>query len=158
MDVDVSAAVLVERPRSEVASFASDPANDTKWIGGIKEVRVATPAPFGVGTRVERIAYFRKKRVDYVLEVVAYEPGALVDMKSVKAPFEMRVTYRFEDALGGTRASIHIGGGPKGPIRLIAPIVRRTVLKSIAKDLVNLKGILEAEGDSSPRRQSPILP
>ena len=145
MDVDARAELLIARSRAEVAAFASDPANDSRWIGGIKEVRVLTSPPFGTGTRVERVAYFRKKRVDYVLEVVDYEPGALVDMKSVKAPFEMRVTYRFEDAPGGTRASIHIGGGPGGAAWLIAPIVRRTVRKSIAGDLANLKRIVESK-------------
>jgi len=144
VDVNVRAELLIARPRAEVAAFASDPANDAKWIGGIKEVRVQTPPPFGPGTRVERVAFFRRKRVDYVLEVVDYEPGALIDMKSVKAPFEMRVTYRFEDAPGGTRASIHIGGGPGGATWLIAPIIRRTVRKSIARDLANLKRIVES--------------
>jgi len=143
MDVNATANRRIARPCAEVAAFASDPANDTKWIGGIKEARVLTPPPFGRGTLVERVAYFRKKRVDYTLEVVGYQPGTLVDMRSVKAPFEMAVTYRFEDAPGGCDASIHIGGGPGGLAWLIAPFIRRSVRKSIAGDLENLKRILE---------------
>ena len=144
MDIDVTAETTIARPRVELAAFASDPENDTKWIGGIREVRSVAPRPVGVGTRVERVAEFRKKPVFYTLEVVAFEPGAVLDMKSVKAPFPMRVTYRFEDAPGGTRASIHIGGGTGGLAALIAPLIRRTVRKSISKDLGNLNRLTEA--------------
>jgi hypothetical protein len=39
VSIDVREAVAVERPRADVAAFMLDPANDPRWIGGIREVR-----------------------------------------------------------------------------------------------------------------------
>src|SRR3990172_10188568 len=91
-----------------VAGYATEPGNDTSWIGGIKQVRVVTEGPVGVGTRVERVAYFMGRRIEYVLEVVGMETGRRLEMASVKAPFPMRVTYEFEPDGLGTRSSIRI--------------------------------------------------
>ena len=76
MAVDVKAEVVIKRSRDEVATFAMKPDNDPVWISGITEARMLTEPPVGQGTQVERIAYFMGKRIEYVLEVVDYDPNA----------------------------------------------------------------------------------
>ena len=59
-------------------------------------------------------------------------------MRSVKAPFPMHITYRFEPAPGGgTKVSNHVRGGG---LRVLAPLVRRNV----QRDLERLRDVLEA--------------
>ena len=143
MGLDVTAVVRIERGAGEVAGYAMEPGNDTSWIGGIKEVQVVTEGPVGVGTRVERVAYFMGRRIEYVLEVVGMETGRRLEMASVKAPFPMRVTYEFEPDGGGTRASIRIEGGPAGIMGLLSPVMAMSVRRNISGDLRRLKGIVE---------------
>ncbi len=42
MGVDISAEIVINKPRDEVAGFASDPENDSTWIGGIVEAKTVT--------------------------------------------------------------------------------------------------------------------
>ena len=137
MSVDVTATVQVARDPAAVAAFMTDPANDPRWIGGLREAELLTEPPIGVGSRVRRVASFLGRRVEYVNEILTLGAHEL-DMRSVQAPFPMHITYRFEPAPdGGTQVSNHVRGG--GP-RLVAPLVRRNV----QRDLERLRDILES--------------
>src|SRR3954464_702659 len=98
MRIDLTARVEVRRPRAEVAAFMTEPAHDRAWIGGVREVRLETPPPLRAGSRVARVAAFLGRRVEYVNEITELDPDRVLDMRSVRAPFPMRVTYSFADA------------------------------------------------------------
>jgi hypothetical protein len=144
MAIDVTAVTDIDRPTDAVAAYAFEPANDPTWIGGISEATLLTPRPIAHGTRVQRLATFLGRTIDYVLEVTSFEPARTMVMESVKGPFPMRVTYRFEPAgAARTRASIRVEGTASRHYRiadwLMAPMVRR----NIRGDLKRLKTILE---------------
>ena len=143
MGIDVTAEARIERATDEVAGYAMDPVHDTAWIGGIKHVRMLTEPPVRVGTQVERVAYFLRRKIEYVLEVVGMETGRRLEMASVKAPFPMRVTYGFQPDGGATIASIRVQGGPGGFMRLLSPVMAMGVRRNISGDLRRLKGIVE---------------
>ena len=145
MAMDVTAEVEIERAPEDAARYAFEPSNDPEWIGGIKRAEMITEPPVREGTRVSRAAQFMGRKIEYVLEVVRMEPGRVLDMKSIKSPFPMEVTYRFEPAgEGRTRASIHIGGDSGGFYRLMAPVTSMMVKRNITGDLKRLKQILES--------------
>ncbi len=145
MSTDVQVETIVARPRELVARYASDWRNDTTWIRAISEARLVTEPPFGVGSQVERVATFLGKRIEYVNEVVEYDPEARLVMRSVKAPFPMTVVYEFEDADAGTRVRIRARGDAGGFYKLAGPLLSRAVKRSIASDLATLKVTLESE-------------
>jgi hypothetical protein len=68
MTTDITAETVVARPRREVAAYVVDWRNDPEWIGGITEARLLTGEPFGVGSRVARVAKFLGRRIEYVNE------------------------------------------------------------------------------------------
>src|SRR5215213_589828 len=140
MAIDVLVKTEIDRPRKEVATYAFDPDNDPLWIGGIKEAHLLTRRPVGLGTRVQRLAKFMGKTIDYVLEVTDFETDRLMVMKSLKSPFPMKVTYRFDDLDNNkTLAQIRVEGSSKGFYKLtdflMAPMVRR----NLKQDLERLK-------------------
>ena len=145
MATDVILETTVARPRNVVAGYATDWRNDTRWIGAIGEARLVTDGPFGVGSRVERIAKFLGRKIEYVLEVVEHEPGSRLIMRSVKSPFPMTVTYEFEDAGGGTRMRIRTQGDAGRYYRFAAPLLDRAVRRNVARDLARLRALLEAD-------------
>jgi uncharacterized membrane protein len=143
MSTDVTVEARIDRPREEVARYAADWRNDREWIGALSEVRLVSEGPFGVGSQVARVASFLGKRVEYVNEVVEYEPGRRLVMRSVKAPFPMTVAYEFEDAGGGTLLRIRARGEASGFYRAAGPLLPRAVRRAIAGDLGRLKRTLE---------------
>ena len=50
--VDVTTEIEIDRPRADVAAFASDPDKATAWYARIKAVEWKTPKPVGVGSRI----------------------------------------------------------------------------------------------------------
>lgn len=142
MSIDVTRTAVIDRPPAEVAAFAMDPANDTSWIGGIREVHWVTEPPLRVGSRVRRVARFAGRPIDYVLEVQELEPGARVVMRSTQAPFPMVVTYTFAAEASGTRAGVRVQGGA-GPIFAVAaPLMAWQVGRSLRGDLARLRDAL----------------
>ena len=146
MATDVTAEILVDRPRSAVAGYMLDWRNDRAWIRSITDVTLVTDGTFGVGSRVARVAKFLGRRIEYVNEVTRLEPGTLLEMRSVKSPFPMVVTYEFdEEGDGTTRTSVRVQGDPSALYRLAGPLMSRKVRKSVAADLETLKRILQEE-------------
>jgi len=151
MGVDVEAVGVIQRPRTEVAAYVTEPANDPQWISGVRRAQMVTEPPVRVGTRVERQAAFLGKRIDYLMEIAEFAPRERIVMRSVRAPFPMRVTYRLEDAAGSTRMAIRVEGDASGFYRLAAPLLARAVKAGINRDLANLRSRLEGEGARSER-------
>ncbi len=142
MAVDVRPDIVIRRPRHEVAQFMFDPANDTRWTGGITDSRPARPGPLVEGSVVERDARFLGRSFTYGYVVTAHEPDALVEMK-VDRPFPMLVRYELADDPQGTRTAIHSTGSPGRFFGWASPLMSRMVRKSIAADLERLRDCLE---------------
>ena len=144
MSTRVDEAVEIERTADEVAAFMFDWRNDPVWIGGISEARLLGDGDLAVGARVERVASFLGKRIEYVLEVDEFEPGERLSMHSEQGPFPMTVSYEVAGAGAGARARVRVGGDASGFYRLAGPLLNRQAARSIAADLVRLKRLLEA--------------
>lgn len=143
MSIDVLETIAIDRPRADVAGYAMDPTNDTRWIGGIEQVHWVTEPPLQVGSRIQRLARFLGRSIDYVLEVTDLAPGAQVVMRSVQAPFPMVVTYTFETDGPMTRAGVRVQGGAGLMFRLTSPLMAWQVRRSLRGDLRRLKQTME---------------
>jgi ligand-binding SRPBCC domain-containing protein len=142
--VDVRCEIEIERPRGEVADYASNPDNALTWYENIKEVEWNHAKPLEVGSRIVFAAEFLGKRLDYVYEVKALEPGERFVMATAEGPFPMETTYTWEDTEnGGTRMLLRNRGQPKGFSRLTAPLLKGAMRRANRKDLRRLKTVLE---------------
>ena len=137
MSVDVTAEVRIARDPQAVWDYMTDPGHEPQWIGGLKTSRLIGDPPLREGSRVERVAGFLGRRIEYVNEVTQLEPPRLLDMRSVKAPFPMHITYTLEGERETTVRNHVRGGGP----RLFAPLVRR----NIQRDLERLRELTEQQ-------------
>jgi len=142
--VDVRTEIEIDRPRSDVSDYASNPDNARSWYENIKEVEWNHAQPLGVGSRIVFVAEFLGKRLDYVYEVKALEPGERFVMATAEGPFPMETTYVWEDtANGGTKMLLRNRGQPKGFSRLTAPLLKGAMRRANRKDLRRLKAVLE---------------
>jgi hypothetical protein len=142
MTIDETAERVIPLPPEQVAAYAMDWRNDSRWTQGIRTAeltREADAGGFGVGAEVTRTAQFLGKRIDYVLRVAAYDPPKQLDMVSVAGPMPMHVTYTFDAHPQGTTARIRVRGESGGFYRLAAPVMAKKVRSSIGKDLRDLE-------------------
>jgi len=148
MDVDVSSEIVVQRPRHEVAEYASNPDNAPSWYVNIKSVEWKTPPPVGVGSRIAFVAHFLGRKIAYTYEVVEMVRGERFVMRTAEGPFPMETTYTWQPtADGGTRMTLRNRGTPTGFSTLVAPFMARAVRSANRKDLAALKKLMEARGE-----------
>jgi uncharacterized membrane protein len=142
--VDVRTEIEIERPRSDVAEYASNPDNALAWYEHIKGVEWNNAKPLAVGSRIVFVAHFLGKRLDYVYEIKELDPGERLVMATGEGPFPMETTYAWEDtADGGTRMSLRNRGQPRGFSRVTSIFLSRAMRKANTRDLERLKAVLE---------------
>lgn len=143
MAVDVVTTVDISRPRDEVAAFAADPDNATRWYENIRSVEWETAPPLAVGSRVAFVARFLGRRLAYTYEVLELVPGRRMVMSTAQGPFPMTTTYEWVDVPAGTRMTLRNAGEPSGFARAGAPVLARAMRRANEKDLQRLKELLE---------------
>lgn len=145
MAVDVISEIVIGKPRQEVADFAADPDNAPRWYANIERVEWKSAPPLGVGSHIAFVARFLGRRLAYTYEVVDYEPGARLVMRTAKGPFPMETTYTWQAAADGqTKMTLRNRGEPAGFSSLAAPMMASSMRRTSRKDLARLKEILEA--------------
>jgi uncharacterized membrane protein len=142
--VDVVTDVVIERPVSEVSTYASDPTNATEWYANIDSVEWKSQPPLRVGSTVAFVARFVGRRLEYTYEFVELIDGERVVMRTQQGPFPMETTYTWEPGPNGaTKMTLRNRGEPSGFSKLMAPFMATAMRRANRKDLAKLKAILE---------------
>jgi hypothetical protein len=143
--VDVVTETEIARPRAEVAAFAADPDNATRWYENIESVEWETAPPLAVGSKLAFVARFLGRRLAYTYEVREHVPGERFVMATAEGAFPMETTYEWRDSLdGGTLMTLRNRGEPSGFANVAAPLMARAMRRANGKDLQALKELLEA--------------
>jgi hypothetical protein len=140
--------IEIARPPAEVAAFAAEFANATRWYENIDAVEPQTTGPLAVGSRAVFSARFLGRRLSYTYEIRELEPGRRLVMGTDQGPFPMETTYTWEATPdGGTRMTLRNRGEPSGFAGVAAPLMERAIRRANRKDLARLKEVLEAGAD-----------
>jgi hypothetical protein len=152
MTVDVTTEIDIDRPRAEVAAYATDPDNATAWYENIKAIEWQTPKPVAVGSRIGFVARFLGRRLAYTYQVLEISAGERFVMSTAEGPFPMETTYAWHDLPGGrTRMTLRNRGKPSGFPRLASPLMGLAMRRANGKDLGRLKSLLESQGQGGPQ-------
>jgi hypothetical protein len=154
MAVEVVTAIQIGRPRTEVAEFACNPDNATRWYANIKSVEWMSPPPLTVGSRLSFVASFLVRQLAYTYEVVELVPGSKLTMSTQQGPFPMETSYTWEDTTPrGTRMTLRNRGEPTGFSKVGGPLLTLAMRRANQRDLARLKRELESASgamDSQP--------
>lgn len=144
MSVDVVTECAIERPVTEVASFAADPGNAPKWYANIKSVEWKSEPAVRVGAEIAFVARFLGRRLAYTYEIVEFEPNARLVMRTAQGPFPMETCYTWT-ALGPTttKMTLRNRGEPRGFAAFMQPFMTAAMRNANEKDLAALKALLE---------------
>jgi uncharacterized protein YndB with AHSA1/START domain len=144
MPVDVVTEIEIDRPRDEVAAFASSPDSTTSWYRNIESARWKSDPPLAVGSQLEFVARFLGRRLAYTYEVTELVPGERLVMRTADGPFPMETTYTWEGTPSGvTRMTLRNRGEPAGFSRVARPVLEAAMRRANRKDLELLKETLE---------------
>ena len=86
MAVDVVTAIEIARPRANVAAFAGDIDNTTRWYEKIESVEWKSSPPLAVGSRIAFVAEFLGRRLAYTYEISELVPGERLVMRASQGP------------------------------------------------------------------------
>lgn len=144
----IDESIEIDRPHDEVFAFLDDPANTPVANANLIEYQQEGEGARGKGTRHRGQVKVAGRKVAFVDEIVEYEPGERVVLRSVEAPMNMNWTLeiRVEDlGAGRTRLRFHQEvdglGGFFG--RLSDGLVTRMYTKDVRSNLENTKALLE---------------
>ena len=120
--------------------YVADARNEPEWLPGAKSVEKVTPGDVERGTRFEG-TYARAGRVS--IEVVAFERPRTLTLRG-----SSRIV-RFDDVIelgehgGMTRLNARMTAEPRGLMRLMGPLMARTMRSQFEANWAHLKTALE---------------
>ncbi len=141
--MELSYEITINRPIDEVFSYWADLERAGEWAAPVIERRKLTEGPVGVGTKYKAVDQFPGRRVEFIVEVTAYEPGQFMAASWTK-PMAGGWEARFSEAEQGTRLAIHAVMKPSGILKLLAPIMSGWAKQAMLKDLGKFKELLES--------------
>ena len=144
MEVDVVTEIEIGRPRAQVAQFAADVDNVPRWHASVESVEWETAPPLVVGSRVAFVAKALGCRIAYTYEISELVPGERLAMSTDQGPLPIETTYTWSDAgEGSTRMTLR-NRGQADRRGLAAPLMERAMRRANAKDLRQLKQLIES--------------
>lgn len=137
--------VTIHRSVEDVFAVVSNVENDPKYSSQVVEAEVTTVGPLGVGSHGRVVSMFMGRRVENRGEVTAFEPNRLYAWRFTTGPVPLGGSFVFEAVDGGTRLLGTIEATPRGLLAIVGPLVARIGRRQLARDLANLKRLMEAD-------------
>lgn len=128
----------VDRPPAEVFAYLTDPERLPEWQNAV-EVHLDGPMRPGARMREVRIAR-GGQRVESLVEVAAYEPDRVFDLRVLEGAAPVHGDHRLEPGPGGgTLVTFTAHGELRGLMRLSRPLLPGLFRKSFLRFKQNLE-------------------
>jgi carbon monoxide dehydrogenase subunit G len=137
--------ISIARPPAEVFSHIADVRNDPSWHTDVLEVSSSTDV-VGMGTVFNVKVKPSMGVSEGTMTVTRLEPGRLIEYHGQMGKMAPTVTNICEPEAEGTRVTRRVELEPPGVMRVMTPMIKRTIAKSNDGFLANLKRLLEGSG------------
>jgi uncharacterized protein YndB with AHSA1/START domain len=140
--IDFTLESRFNRSPADVFDYVSDPERLSTWQTNTVSSVPLTGGPIRVGTQLREVhrAPGGKELVS-VVEVSEFEPGSVFALRVVEGtPVHLRITLDPDGA--GTRMRFRAHGQLTGPMRLLQPVLGRTLKRQFAQQLSTLERVL----------------
>ena len=140
---EATGTIEIRRPAAEVFAFLADGENGPRWRAGVLDVRLKSGQGRGaIYEQGVKGPFGRRVPADY--EITAYEPDRRLGFRAIAGPVRPQGSYDLMPVAGGTRVTFALSCTPRGPSKLMTPLVAKTMRSEVAQ-LDRLRTVLEAE-------------
>jgi diacylglycerol O-acyltransferase len=147
--------VEIDRNPAAVFAFMIDPRHELDWNRQLLAVEQLTDGPIGVGTRLRM--RFGHGVGDSTVTYVAYDPPRSWAGTSTSRRLDVRLDGAVQPAGNGTRLVIGTRLLPRGPLRPLAPVLRRCMHRTWDRNLAIIKAQLENHERGHPEMRVAIV-
>jgi hypothetical protein len=147
MKLGIGAEAVIDRPAAEVFSFVAVDhcANHPRWDPSV--LRIVAP-PGGVMAEGEHLDIVRRtlgREETLTFEVTEWQPPSRMTIATRSANFDLSLASDIEPLSGGrTRLVLNAVARVSGPRVLLIPIMKMKFGAEIRRNLVRIKGFIEA--------------
>jgi hypothetical protein len=150
--VHIAGEIVIHRPVDEVFDFVADERNEPRYNPRMVRAEQISPGPIGVGTRFEAETRTMGRSVAMTIEVTAYERPRRLANSTHLANMEIQGTLTFDPVPEGTRMRWSWELEPRGPLKLVTPLIARIGRRQEITIWTSLKHFLEGEKSPTPQR------
>jgi carbon monoxide dehydrogenase subunit G len=140
--IRVEKEVPVDRPAEEVFDFLADVRNEERWNPNVIAIETESDGPLAVGGMFEGV-YRRGGRMRFEL-VEAVRPSRLV-FRGGGRQMALVATLELERAGSATRVRMKGQMEPHGPLRLLAPLMRKPIERQYEQVAESFRKVVEAD-------------
>jgi len=142
--MEVSVGIDINRPSEDVFEYIADMSNNPQWQNGQERCEWTSEPPLRLGSTYDQEARFLGKAIHSSFEVVEYEPGSRIRIRSTAGTMPIDVTRTVSPIDEG---SCHVEALVKGDtptiFRPLGPLMKTMVGRNVRKDYEQLKQLLE---------------
>ena len=144
MGARVESTVTIERPVEDVFAYVLDlEANGPAWCADLESVEKTSEGPVGAGTTFRQVQNVMGKRRDTSLRFTAVDTNRKIGAAAELGPIAPRMNLVFETVDGKTRVAARGDANPKGPFKLLSPLIARQGKRMWDARLAGLRNALE---------------
>jgi hypothetical protein len=112
-----------------------------RWDPAIVGMRRLDSGPLREGSRgVETRRFITRQDAEF--EITALEPYRRFAFRNASGPFELEREYALESEADGTHLRFHFRMVPKGPMRPLFPLLRRTIARQVRENIGRIPRLL----------------
>ena len=133
--------LTVELPIEEAFDYFVDFRNENEWNVVAHNLTMLTDPPIGGGSRF-RGTYDRMGPMEY--EIQQFDRPRFASVRGQARLFRWQSTFTFTPRGPSTRVECTMDPDPKGPLRILKPLIGRLISQQMHLGLASLKTTLEA--------------
>ncbi len=134
--------VFINRPVEQVFAFMSDPQNRSKWQSNLIKSEKITEGSTRTGTRLRELRRMGRREIEAQVEITDFEVNKRFATMTITTP-HVTDSYSFESENSGTKVHHLYTMATSGFMRLLEPLIARSVKSGINESLEKLKSLLE---------------
>jgi hypothetical protein len=131
----------IRRSPEEIFDYASDPAREPEWNIRAKRVVKLTEEPVGMGARY-RMEFTQGPPA--ISECVRFERPSMWELVGGSKIISSRFSGRVEPRGDRSNLLLRMVIGPRGPLRLALPLLRRRMQRELERDIATIQAKLES--------------